>query len=224
MLCHKSGKLLIGNGSRHNFIFARLHMLSYDKKNLVVFHNSLGMVLKRQRKKEITKIATWDGDSLLYKWVQEWIIPPPDITGRTPRECPRIWVKLPVSLLQGSSSICSAASLLAPGIEMLLHKTYIYKLQIGISGQSVLPDIRYPAEYPDNFTVICTVVEIIYIYIKIFYLAWRNNFYSNIERRRNLCSIYALEHGRRNLCSIYAREQHLFPNIEWRRNICSLKY
>ena len=49
----------------------------------------------RKQKNAITKIETWEGDSLLYKWLHEWINPPPLIIGSTPREWPRNWVSEP---------------------------------------------------------------------------------------------------------------------------------
>ena len=45
------------------------------------------------------------------------MIPPPDIIGRIPLEWPFICVRWPVSLLHGSSSSRSSASLLAPDIK-----------------------------------------------------------------------------------------------------------
>ena len=102
--CHKFAKDLIGNGSRHNFILLRLHTLSYDKKYFVLRRTCSGMSFIRMQKNPIKKMATWLGDSDLYKWVQEWINPPPEIIGKMPLEWPRSWVKVPVSLLHGFSS------------------------------------------------------------------------------------------------------------------------
>ena len=70
-----------------------------------MFQSVIGIVLNSVTKKAIRKIATWLGDSLLYRCVQEWIIPPPEIIGNIPLEWPFICVRWPVSLLQGSSSI-----------------------------------------------------------------------------------------------------------------------
>ena len=40
----------------------------------------------RMQKNPIKKMATWLGDSDLYKWVQECINPPPEIIGKMPLE------------------------------------------------------------------------------------------------------------------------------------------
>ena len=53
---HKFGNILTGNGALHNFIFERLHMLSYDKKNFVELHFSIGMSRNRVRKNPMIKL------------------------------------------------------------------------------------------------------------------------------------------------------------------------
>ena len=83
--CHKFANVLMGKGSRHNFILLRLQTLSYDKKNFLLRRTCSGMSFKSKQKNPIRKMATCDGDSDLYKWHQEWIKPPPDIIGRMPR-------------------------------------------------------------------------------------------------------------------------------------------
>lgn len=54
-----------GKGSRQMSMFAKLHILSYDNMYLEDVHFEGAILLKSVIKKEIVKIATWDGDSLL---------------------------------------------------------------------------------------------------------------------------------------------------------------
>ena len=75
--CHRLGRLLIGRGSRQSFMFDKLQTLSWLRKNFWLCHFAAGIPLKSVQKKAMTNIATWLGDSLLYKWIQLWINPPP---------------------------------------------------------------------------------------------------------------------------------------------------